>query len=191
MTPDGDLLDFDFNRIRRFVERFAWQGTPSEHLEALKEHIERRSSAFSSDGDRADFGNGRANYTNKIIYGFGDVSKTGPIEPKGECSTCNSRKYVDKSSDSSVSYQTPTKLNPQTAALAVGAHEREHVFNEKAKAQREDREIVKQTVSIKYDTCPECNIMYPSGGTTRTQSVKSSGIEDADQAQSPNQEMLN
>ena len=176
-SADGDLLDFDWNRIRRFVQRFAWQDPPSDLLKDIRNFSEKRPPIFSIDGDRADFDFDRTQGNKKITYDFGDGSEAKTVEPKGECHTCDSRRYVDKSDDSSVSYQTPTKLNPQTAALSVGAHEREHVFNERAKADREGRTIVSQTVSIKYSVCPECNIMYPSGGTTRTQSVKS-GCED-------------
>ena len=94
-----------------------------------------------------------------------------PVESRGQCSTCESRRYVDKSDDASVSYQTPTKLNASTAVSAVASHENEHVVNERGKAQREGREIVSQTVTITYDCCPECGKLYVSGGTTRTASV--------------------
>ena len=188
LSADGDILDFDWNRIRRFVDRFSWQGNPSDPLKFISDYLEKKATIFSSDGDRADFGNGRVQNNKNILYGSGDGGKAKSVEPKGECHTCNSRKYVDKSSDSSVSYQTPTKLNPQTAALAVGAHEREHVTNERAKADREGREIVNQTVSIKYGVCPECSKMYPTGGTTRTQSVKSDDEEYAPDTMEPSSE---
>ena len=130
---------------------------------------------YSRDGDRAEFNFPRADNGNgkNVIYGREDLEKTEPIKPKGACQTCEGRRYVDQSDDSSVSYQTPTKLNSQTAAAAVAAHEREHVFNERANASREGRRITMQTVSVHYAICPECGIMYPSGGTTRTQSIKS------------------
>ena len=98
--------------------------------------------------------------------------KFDPVKPKGECKTCESRRYVDRSDDSSVSYQTPTKLNPGTAAASVASHENEHVTHEKGKAQREGREIVNQTVTFTYDTCPECGRSFVSGGNTHTTSVK-------------------
>ena len=129
-----------------------------------------RASFFSNDGDRAEFNPSRA----RNSFGISpddEVSNASPLEPKEPCSTCESRRYVDGSSDASVSYQTPTKINPQTAAVAVAAHEREHITNERANALRNDREIIHQSVSIKYAICPECNVMYPTGGTARTVSV--------------------
>jgi hypothetical protein len=64
------------------------------------------------------------------------------------------------------------------AAAAVAAHEQEHVRNEQAKAYREDREIVSQTVTLTYDDCPECGRHYVSGGTTRTTSISRTDSED-------------
>ena len=96
------------------------------------------------------------------------------LEPSGSCYTCENRKYVDQSDDASVSFQTPTKISPNMAAAAVSAHENEHVRNEQARAQRDDREIVSQTVTLQYDTCPECGKQYVSGGTTRTTSISKS-----------------
>lgn len=104
--------------------------------------------------------------------------KFDPIEPKGECKTCESRRYVDRSDDPSVSFQTPTRLSPNMAASAVASHENEHVSHEKGKAQREDREIVNQSVTFKYDVCPECGRNFISGGTTHTTSIKKSGPDD-------------
>ena len=174
----GDsVLDFDQNRIRRFVQRFAWPKDPPDTLIDIKDFKPRKELMFSPDGDKAELDFGRTQGNKKNSFGYGNIGKSNPIEPKGECQTCASRKYVDKSDDASVSYQTPTKLNPQTAALAVGAHEREHISNERANAEREGREIINQTVTIKYAVCPECNIMYPSGGVARTQSVESNSEE--------------
>ena len=84
------------------------------------------------------------------------------------CQTCKSRKYVDQSSDSSVSYQTPTHISPEQAAGKVMAHEREHVTNEQAKAQRDDRRIVHQSISLSTAICSECGKVYVSGGVART-----------------------
>ena len=100
--------------------------------------------------------------------------EVNPLEPKGECKTCASRRYVDKSNDASVSFQTPTKVNSNSAMAAVASHENEHVRNERSKARREDREIVSQTVTLTFDCCPECGRSYVSGGTTRTASVSKS-----------------
>ena len=42
------------------------------------------------------------------------------------------------------------------------------MVREQAKAQREDRHVVSQSVSIQTAICPECGDVYVSGGTTRT-----------------------
>jgi ribosomal protein L32 len=44
----------------------------------------------------------------------------------------------------------------------------EHVVREQAKAQREGRRVINQSVSIHTAICPECGKTYVSGGTTRT-----------------------
>ena len=44
----------------------------------------------------------------------------------------------------------------------------EHVSREQSKAQREDRKVVSQSVTLHTDICPECGKVYISGGTTRT-----------------------
>ena len=85
-----------------------------------------------------------------------------------QCKTCASRRYVDKSDDPSVSFQTPTHISPTQSAGAVMGHEMEHVRNEDAKAQREDREVISSSVSIHYSICPECGVRYAAGGETRT-----------------------
>jgi len=87
------------------------------------------------------------------------------LEP---CETCENRSYQDDSDDSSVSFQTPTKLTPQQAAAAVPAHEGEHVHNEQARADREGRKVISQSVRIHTSICPECGRVYVSGGTTTT-----------------------
>ena len=117
---------------------------------------------LSPDGDRAE-----------ISLGVLEASK-----PQGPCVTCENRRYVDQSDDASVSYQTPTKLNSSTAGAAVAAHENEHVRNEKARAHRDGREIVNQTVTLTYDSCPECGKHYVSGGTTRTTSISKQDSDD-------------
>ncbi|MEE9910137.1 MAG: hypothetical protein K4571_00295 [Deltaproteobacteria bacterium] len=83
------------------------------------------------------------------------------------CQTCASRRYVDQSNDSSVSFQTPTKLAPSEAALAVAAHENEHVVNNRERAEQEDM-VARSTVTISYDVCPECGRIYVAGGKTTT-----------------------
>ena len=86
----------------------------------------------------------------------------------GECETCEKRKYQDGSDDMGVSFQTPTNIAPEQAAAAVRGHENEHVVREQAKAQREGRRVVSQSVTLHTEICPECGKAYISGGTTRT-----------------------
>lgn len=86
----------------------------------------------------------------------------------GHCETCEKRKYQDGSDDPSVSFQSPTRIDPDTAAATVRGHEMEHVFHEQAKAEREDRKVVSQSVMLHTGICPECGKVYVSGGTTRT-----------------------
>jgi len=90
------------------------------------------------------------------------------LKPPGECKTCAGRKYVDDSGDPSVSFQTPTSVSANMSTAAVASHENEHVSNERGKAYRDDREIINQTVTMKYAVCPECGKTYASGGNTRT-----------------------
>ena len=174
---DGDAIDLDFNRIKRFIDRFGWDKVPPDNLKGVEYFREKSITIYNQDGDRLDI-NYRAAMGHQASR-FGDAITQGAdsLEAYTGCETCQSRRYVDKSDDSSVSYQTPTNLNPQTAAVKIASHEREHVTNEQARAQRENREIVNQTVSIQYSNCPECNTMYPSGGTTRTTSIARSEEE--------------
>jgi len=106
---------------------------------------------------------GRAAYEASVASGT-----TAAMEVKTECQTCANRKYVDVSDDSSVSFQAPTRLSPGEAMSAVASHESEHVRNEQAKADRENRRVVSQSVSIHTSICPECGKVYVSGGETRT-----------------------
>jgi len=89
--------------------------------------------------------------------------------PLCECETCRSRRYVDQSSDSAVSFQKPTAMKPEEAAHKVRAHEMEHVRREQQKvAGDSSRRIISQSVQIHMNSCPECGKNYVSGGTTRT-----------------------
>lgn len=89
-------------------------------------------------------------------------------EKQGECQTCKNRKYQDGSDDPGVSFKTASKIAPEAAAAAVRGHEAEHVFRNRAKAAREGREIVSQSVVLKSGICPECGKAYIAGGETRT-----------------------
>ena len=159
---------------------------------------------FSPDGDRAEI-SGRARGMQNIpvlvpsFFPYTSVpisdsteDPAGPemtgnraleaLDPQGACETCKNRKYVDQSDDASVSFQTPTSISPSMAGAAVAAHEQEHVRNEQARAQRDGREIVNQSVTLTYATCPECGKHYVSGGTTRTTSVSKSDSEESEEA---------
>jgi hypothetical protein len=92
------------------------------------------------------------------------IDQTGKVE----CQTCSDRKYQDISNDPGVSFKTPSKIAPGNAGAAVMSHEQEHVRNEAAKAAKENRRIVSQSVTIQTSICPECGKSYVSGGTTRT-----------------------
>jgi len=94
-----------------------------------------------------------------------------------QCATCDSRRYQDDSDDSSVSFQMPTHISPGASASKVAAHESEHVANEQARAEREGREIIYQSVSLRTSICPECRVIYVSGGETRTISRQNIDLE--------------
>ena len=106
---------------------------------------------------------------------------------EGECQTCKERKYQDGSDDPGVSFKTPTNVDPDMAASAVRGHEMEHVYREQAKAQREDREVVSQSVTYHTAICPECGKAYVSGGTTRTVTAAKSEPQAEDQQSGQNQ----
>ncbi len=85
-----------------------------------------------------------------------------------ECQTCENRRYQDGSDDPGVSFKSATKISPEAAASAVRGHEMEHVYRNQAKAAREGKEVVSQSVRIKSAICPECGKSYVAGGETRT-----------------------
>ena len=97
-----------------------------------------------------------------------DSKSAQEVMEEGECQTCKERKYQDGSDDPGVSFKTPTNIDPDQAASAVRGHENEHVVREQAKAQRENRKVVSQSVTYHTSICPECGKVYVSGGTTRT-----------------------
>lgn len=106
-----------------------------------------------------------------------EAKGTPGVESDEECSSCSGRKYVDISSDQAVSFQAPTKLNPKAAASAVASHERQHVFRERALAAKEGRTVLRQSVSIQYEVCPECGASHVAGGVTHTVSKAVSAYE--------------
>lgn len=86
----------------------------------------------------------------------------------GECQTCKNRKYQDESDDPGVSFKSAQTIAKGAVAAAVRGHEQEHVVRERAKAEREGREVVSQSVVIKTAVCPECGDTYVAGGETTT-----------------------
>ena len=103
-----------------------------------------------------------------LKIGQEEVKSPQEVMEDAECQTCKNRKYQDGSDDPGVSFKTATNVAPEQAASAVRGHEQEHVVREQAKAQREDRKVVNQSVTIHTAICPECGDVYVSGGTTRT-----------------------
>ncbi len=85
---------------------------------------------------------------------------------------------MDRSSDPSVSFQSPTHLSPGEAALAVAAHENEHVANNREKAEQSDM-TARSTVTISYGVCAECGRIYVAGGKTETTFTPKQQSEDA------------
>lgn len=110
--------------------------------------------------------------TNEMAFGVEDETSLSNVLDTQECETCKNRKYQDGSDDSGVSYQTPTHISRSAAPGAVLAHELEHVYRERAKAEGEKARVVAQSVMIHRDICPECGRSYVSGGTTRTTTSK-------------------
>lgn len=107
-----------------------------------------------------------------------ETESPAEVMEEGECQTCKERKYQDGSNDPGVSFKTPTNIAPEQAATAVRGHEMEHVVREQAKAEREDRQVVQQSVTLHNEICPECGDVYISGGTTRTV-TRANSAEDA------------
>lgn len=89
-------------------------------------------------------------------------------EDDGECETCKNRKYQDESDDPGVSFKSAAKVSKGGAEAAVRGHEQEHVTRNQAKADREGKEVVYQSVVIKRAICPECGDTYVAGGETTT-----------------------
>lgn len=96
------------------------------------------------------------------------LDKIKAKEDDGECETCKNRKYQDGSDDPGVSFKSPGKISKGGAEAAVRGHEYEHVNRNQAKADREGKEVVYQSVIIKHGICPECGDVYVTGGETTT-----------------------
>jgi len=111
------------------------------------------------------------------VYGEKRLKQMGYIE----CATCSSRSYVDGSNDPGVSFKTPTNISPEASFSAVSSHEQEHVSNEKASAQAENREVISQSVKLFSSVCPECGRVYASGGLTTTVTASKPSSENQSQ----------
>lgn len=136
-----------------------WAGLPSYPGVDAGESATRLRIQYPGDESAQAAGDGKAS---------SGVEGAQKAAEEGRCETCEQRKYQDGSDDPGVSYQTPTRISPENAASAVRGHEMEHVVREQAKANREDRRVVSQSVTLHTDICPECGKAYISGGTTRT-----------------------
>lgn len=108
------------------------------------------------------------NLENRISNLRKRLDKLKDEEENGECQTCKNRKYQDESDDPGVSFKSASKVSKGAAGAAVRGHEQEHVVRERAKADREGREVVSQNVVIKTAICPECGESYVAGGETTT-----------------------
>jgi len=75
----------------------------------------------------------------------------------GVCNTCATRAYV--CSEGGVS-----RPSPGNAAAYVVAHEQAHLADDRAEAQAEGNRVVTQNIAIFSATCPECGVIYVSGG---------------------------
>lgn len=103
------------------------------------------------------------------VAGMGTgVEDTQKTAAEGECKTCKERKYQDGSDDPGVSFKTPSHIDPGQASSAVRGHELEHVVRERARAEKEGRRVISQSVTMQTGICPECGRIYTAGGMTRT-----------------------
>jgi hypothetical protein len=86
----------------------------------------------------------------------------------GECEACQNRMYQDDSLDGGVSFQQPTHIPANQAAIAVFGHEREHQSREARFAAEEGREVLINDITVFTSLCIECGRIIISGGETRT-----------------------
>ena len=143
-----------------YADNAARSGAPGETPEALRGALPGRGGEKAAAGEEAEKG--------LEGIGVGQSESAAEVMDEAKCETCEKRKYQDGSDDPGVSFKNPTNIKPEQAESAVRGHEQEHVVRERAKAEREGREVVSQSVSIHTGICPECGKVYVSGGTTRT-----------------------
>lgn len=111
---------------------------------------------------------GAVNRVNGVTpVGYKSTNTLEKVKPS-ECQTCKSRKYMDGSNDSNVSFKSPTHVSPAASFSAVAAHEQQHVSNAIRKGNSPDAELASVSVSLKMAVCPECGTPYVAGGETRS-----------------------
>lgn len=98
--------------------------------------------------------------TDNTVFSSGKVAAV-------ECQTCKNRRYQD-GSDEMVSFKTPGRITPEESYAKVMSHEQEHVTNAVIEGNKENKELLSATVSLKTAICPECGRAYIAGGTTTT-----------------------
>ncbi len=111
------------------------------------------------------------------VAGVKDAKSPAEVTEDAKCQTCEKRKYKDGSDDPGVSFKNAQRVDPRLAQAAVRGHEMEHVVRERAKAEREGRKVVSQSVTYHTGICPECGKFYVSGGTTRTVTAEDNSSE--------------
>jgi len=88
------------------------------------------------------------------------------------CAVCEGRRYVDNSTDGSVSFQAPTHISPEASFSKVAAHEGEHLTNDRASAEARGMRVVSQTVTFHMDRCSGCGKIFKAGGKAETIAVR-------------------
>ena len=104
-----------------------------------------------------------------------DGKKSGKMRSKGhiddpscECETCKNRKYQDGSNEM-VSFKSAQRIAPAAVAARVRGHEQEHVINAYEKAAQKNGKVIRASVTLHTEICPECGRTYIAGGETNTQ----------------------
>ncbi len=155
-----------------FAGAFGAENTPSssEKLSQTIAQLEHQRDQYRNEKSQSNDGesNKRVNDLETRISNLQKRLNKLKEREDGECQTCKNRKYQDESDDPGVSFKSASKIAPGNVGAAVRGHENEHVVRERAKAEREGREVVSQSVVIKTAICPECGKSYVSGGETTT-----------------------
>lgn len=120
----------------------------------------------------------------EMLPGFSDTMAAKGMEEAGEigCMSCESRRYIDDSDSSTVTFQSPSKIDPQTSIYQVASHEREHISEEQAKADAKGAKVLSHQIQIQYDVCPECGSLFAAGGCARTTTATPAQAQESYQA---------